>query len=102
MRDAMRAQLKDAMRAKDTLTRDVLRTTLAAIENAEAVAAVPVADAGPTEVARQELSDADVAAIVAGEIAGLDTAAAELESLGQTDRADELRQQAAVLRRFGW
>jgi uncharacterized protein YqeY len=96
MREAMRAQLKDAMRARDTGARDALRTALAAIENAEAVPHEP----GVTEVARRELTAAEVAGIVAEEIDRLDDAAAELESLGRDDRADELRRQAAVLRRY--
>jgi uncharacterized protein YqeY len=96
MREAMRAELKEAMRARDTGTRDALRTALAAIENAEAVPATP----GVTEAARRELSDAEVAGIVAEEIDRLDDAAAELESLGREDRADELRRQAGVLRRY--
>ena len=96
MRDVMRAELKEAMRARDTNTRDALRTVLAAIENAEAV---PL-QLGVTEVPRRQLTGADVAGIVRAEIDRLDDAAAEMAAHGQQERAEDLRKQAATLRGY--
>lgn len=99
-RAALRAGLTAALRARDAGARDALRTALAAIENAEAVEAVPVGHDGPTEVARRALGDAEVAGVVRAEIGRLEEAAAQLVGLGRTDRAEELRRQAAVLRPY--
>jgi uncharacterized protein YqeY len=75
LRDRLQQDLRDAMKARDRLRVDVLRTTLGAIANAEAVPSdarpnVPGRDE-PTEVARRELREADVVAVVEGEVAEL-------------------------------
>ena len=99
----MRARDKDAVRA--------LRTTLAAMENAEAV---PVDEAelrglaleqspvgvGVTEAARRELSERGVVDVVRAEAAERLELAAQLTAPAHTDRAVRLRAEAAVLLRF--
>jgi len=96
------------MKARDRVTVAVLRSTLAAIDNAEAVVAAP-ADAkslaiegspvgvGVTEVARQQLSPAAIAQIVRDEADARTTAAADYERMGHADRAAKLRDEAHIL-----
>lgn len=97
LRDEMQAELKLAMKARDTARMTVLRTTLSAVANAEAVDVSTVAR-GTTEVARRELTEDDVRAVVASEHADLTAAAEERRSLG-ADAAD-LDAQASVLARL--
>ncbi|GHF40981.1 hypothetical protein GCM10010359_49500 [Streptomyces morookaense] len=107
----MRQALPEAMRARDKVTVRVLRSALAALDNAEAV---PVAEselrgsalehspigAGATEAVRCELSEGRVAEIVRAEAEERLDAAAELTAAVHADRATELRAEAAVLFRF--
>ena len=94
------------MKSRDRVAVDVLRSTLAAIENAEAVSSPPGGSlaieqvpigAGATEVARRELSAAEVTRIVRNEVAGRLTAAADYERWGRADRAAQLREEARIL-----
>ncbi len=98
----MRADLTAAMKARDASQVAVLRATLGALANAEAVTAPsgPVsltAAAGTTEVARRELTDDDVRSVIERERDELLGAAAERLNLGLTDDADHLRAQAVAL-----
>lgn len=98
----MQADLKQAMKDRDSSRIAVLRATLGALANAEAVEAPtgPIsltAAAGTTEVARRELADDDVRTIVERERDELLAAADERASLGLPDDADQLRAQADVL-----
>jgi uncharacterized protein YqeY len=97
----MQADLKDAMKARETSRVTVLRATLAAIANAEAVESDGrvslTAPAGSTEVARRELSHGDVVGIIVRERDELLTAAAEREGLGLGCDAAGLRAQAELL-----
>ncbi|GAA2054725.1 hypothetical protein GCM10009839_73790 [Catenulispora yoronensis] len=89
-----------------------LRTTLAAIDNAEAVEVGELAGAGAgaieaspvgagaAEVARRELSEADVVGVVRGEIDELRRAAGVFEKSGRDDRGAELRAAAGMLAGF--
>jgi len=108
--DRLRVALKDAMRARDRAAVDALRTVLGAMDNATAMPAVnrdtssgdgPIAGAaagvGATEVARRELAVDDVEAIVRTEIAARRDQADEFDRLGQTEAAERLRAEAAVL-----
>ena len=107
----LRAALTAALRAADSTATAALRSALAAIANAEAV---PVTDGrtalassqhiagaavGPAaaEAARRVLSEAQIEQIVAGEIADRQSAAVQYDELGRPDRAQRLRQEAAVL-----
>jgi uncharacterized protein YqeY len=109
LRDRLRAALPAAMKARDGATASTLRATLAAIENAEAVDAGPAragaieasaVGIGVAEVARRELTEADVAAIVRAEIAEREHAAEGYEASGHADRAAELRAAASALTAF--
>jgi ribosomal protein S18 acetylase RimI-like enzyme len=99
LRARMEAGLKDALRGRDASAVAVLRTTLAAIANAEAVdPAAPTARVGLlADVERRVLTEADVRAIVAAERAELQVAIDEMRTLGQTETAGELAQRAATL-----
>ena len=111
IQDRMRAALPAAIKARDKITVAALRSALAAIENAGAVAtpdtpAPPINNGevagaaigvGATEVARRVLSEAHVTEIVRGEIAERHRAAATYEQAGRHDRARVLRDEAAVL-----
>lgn len=103
-RDRMRAQLKDAMRARDGIQVAALRSALAALDNAESFPTEARAGAveqavglGAAEVPRRVLSEADVEAVLQGEIDELLTAADQLVAAGRDD--SELRARAEVIRR---
>jgi uncharacterized protein YqeY len=104
----LRRALTPAMKARDTAAVPALRTALAAIANAGAVAApAPPATGGTIagahiglgagEATRRELSDEQVAAIVRAEIDERLTAAAEYTHHGQPDQAAQVTAEAAVL-----
>ncbi len=95
-----------ATRDRDAVA--VLRSAIAAIENAEAqpadgtnateaVLAAPGA-AGAGDVARREVDEVEARAIVAAEIVELDGAARAYRSAGAVGAADRVEAQAAVLR----
>ncbi|MFI9235414.1 hypothetical protein [Streptomyces sp. NPDC053079] len=99
------------MRARDKAAVSALRSTLAALDNAEAV---PVDDAelrgsalehspvgvGVTEATRRELSERSVVEVVRAEAVERLEVAAQLTSPAHADRAAQLRAEAAVLLRF--
>ncbi|MFD5784454.1 hypothetical protein [Streptomyces sp. NPDC126933] len=99
------------MRARDKAAVTALRTTLAALDNAEAV---PVGEAelrgvaleqspvgvGVTEASRRELSERSVVDVVRAEAAERLEVAARLTAPAHADRAARLRAEAAVLLRF--
>src|SRR5687767_8040259 len=101
LRDQMQADLRTAMKARDALRVAVLRTTLAAFANAEAVAASPTTRpalglyAGEAE--RRELTDDDIHAVVAAERDELRAAAADMRAGGHDDEAAEREAKAAIL-----
>ena len=99
----MQADLKAAMSAKDKTTVAVLRTTLAALSNAEAVSAegsTPAQGTFANEVDRKVLDDADVVAIIQRERAELQASADEYDGVGQSEEAAALRAQLAILDRY--
>ena len=104
IRSRLQTDLTAAMKARDSTRVAVLRATLAAIANAEAVASDGrvslTAPAGSTEVARRELSDSDVRLIVERERDDVLGAADERERLGRPDDAEELRAQADALEAY--
>jgi uncharacterized protein len=105
----LRSALRIALRERNVLAMGALRSTLAALGNATAVQTVRlapggsehvaggVAGLGAAEVARQELTDAEAAAIVRAEIAERTAAA---EQYGRSPAAERLRAEAALLGRF--
>jgi uncharacterized protein YqeY len=108
LQQRLRAALPAAMRARDKPTLALLRSTLAAIENAEAVELpdapggslaieqTPVG-AGAAEAARRELSEADVERIVRAELAEREAAAQAYDAAGQPAQAEQLRAGVAVV-----
>jgi uncharacterized protein len=112
LRVRLRQALTTAMRARDAVAVSALRSTLGAIDNAEAVDAndvVPIPRSpggviagavpglGAGEVTRRQLSEDGIAGIVRAEVADREWAAADYERAGRGDRADRLRAEAAVL-----
>ncbi len=112
MRARIRRDLTAAMKTRDATATVVLRSALAAIENAEAV--VPADDdasgsehvagavlgVGASDVPRRTLTDADVVRLLRAERDDRLSAAATLDTHGRTDRADLLRAEAGVLDRY--
>jgi hypothetical protein len=100
LRERLQAGLAPALRAGDAARVSVLRTTLAAVANAEAVdasGARPASGAFAGEVPRRQLSEDDVRAVVVAARDELRTAEAELRTVGQADAAADLAARAAVL-----
>jgi uncharacterized protein len=108
LRQRLRAALPAAMKARDRAATAALRSTLAAIDNAEAVtppegtlrgqAIEEVAiGAGATEAVRRLLTEADVETIVRGELRERESAADDYERAGRLDRAELLRAEARAL-----
>ncbi|MCT4355461.1 hypothetical protein M5362_20200 [Streptomyces sp. Je 1-79] len=99
------------MRARDKAAVSALRSTLAALDNAEAVPATEAqlrgtaleaspAGVGATEAARRELSEHTVREVVRAEAAERLEAAEQLTAPAHADRAARLREEADVLLRF--
>jgi len=108
LRQRLREALPAAMKARDRTATAVLRATLSAIDNAEAVvpddeqrrgqaieeAAVGV---GATEVARRTLTEPEIEQIVRAELAERETAADDYDRVGRPERAEQLRGEARAL-----
>ena len=111
VRDRLRAGISAAMKQRDRSTVAVLRSALAALDNAEAVPAqehgheslaieaTPVG-VGVREVARRDLSDDDLVRLLHAEIGERRDAARMYEQVGQHERARELDQEADTLSGF--
>ncbi|WP_447724863.1 hypothetical protein [Sphingomonas koreensis] len=108
MKSRLRIDLLACMRTRQSLEAGVIRTLLAALDNAEALPANPDRPASlqarfgdeSSEAARCALSREDVGAIIGAEIQQRWDAAADLERLGQPDRASILRQEVQIARRY--
>lgn len=96
LRNRLEADLRVALKSGDAVRVSVLRTTLSALSNAEAVD-VSVVPAGVTEVPRRELGDDDIRGIVERERDELRTTADRMRRVGAPDRARELVAQARLL-----
>lgn len=108
MKARLRADLRSAMKDKRTLDAQLIRALVAAIDNAEA----PPADtwqtppvqhrfhSGSAEAERLLLSRSYVRDLLLAEICERELAAAELERLEKTDRAEALRAEALLARRY--
>lgn len=110
--DQVRADLAEAMRARDRTTVRVLRTVLSALANAEAQpeprttptslrSEGPVAGAseglGATEVARRDMDEHDTLVVLTAERDERLSSADALAARGATEAADELRAEAALI-----
>lgn len=110
IKNRLRADLLASMRAGLPLETGVIRSLLAALDNAEAL---PVDQGSPaslqkqfgeegTEIARRTLSTDEIGTVIDAEIQQRLDAAADLERLGQADRAGTLRQEAQVAQRYAF
>lgn len=117
LRVALAAALRAAMRARDVVAASALRTTLSAIANAEAVPAGSagsagsratatvgsphfagaVAGLGAGDVARRQLTAADVLAIVRAEISERERLASDYAASGLSSQAERFRTEARIL-----
>jgi uncharacterized protein YqeY len=108
LRIQLRADLKLAMQARNGVATRVLRLLVAAIDNAQAVPVDPDDRSGglnrfgdgAVEVARTSLSEADVQALLMGEIDARETAAETFRGLGRGEQADLLYAEAEIVRRY--
>ena len=117
LRHRLRDALAVAIKGRDRLSTSVLRATLGAIENAEAVPvdAATGAAAGGTgslaieatplgvgaaEAARRELTEDDVRAIVRAEVAEREHAADTYDRAGRPEQVERLRAGVEVLAAF--
>jgi uncharacterized protein len=118
IRTRMRRDLTVAMKARDKRAVATLRSTLAAIDNAEAVENEAVDAAaggghqrggaiagaalgvGAAEVERRALTAAETQAIVRRELAERETAANAYERAGQAPHAERLRAEAELLNAY--
>jgi len=98
----MQADLPAAIKARDASRVSVLRTTLGALANAEAVdLSGPRSTAGLLgDVERNLLSERDMREIVSRERAELRAAAQEMERLGHRRQAVELETRAGILESY--
>lgn len=106
----MQIALRRAIAGRDRAATAAIRSALAAIDNAGAIAVSPgpasaagphvagaAAGLGAAERARRPLSEPEVAAIVAAEITDRLAAATDYDRRGRPDRAQRLRAEAAAL-----
>jgi uncharacterized protein YqeY len=101
--ERLRADLMVARKARDAAAVTALRTTLAAIENAEAPPLLPgpaLGVVGPQEHDRLILSASDHDRILREEIDVRTRAAEEYEAIGQADAAAIVRAELAVLQTY--
>lgn len=113
VRESLKRDLKQAMKERNRASVSTIKSTLSAIDNAEAV---PVEDPGPSnplgtggfarDVPRRDLTDDDIAVILHAEAQELRSALAEYESRGYDAKAEEMRAGLRVLARYigydGW
>ncbi len=104
----MRADLRVAMKEGRSDEAKAIRTFIAAIDHAEAP---PVGTgqgttvehdfkSGTAEVSRLDLGAGDVRAILGKEIEEREAAAADFERMGMAERAQALRAEAGLARRY--
>lgn len=113
LRSLLRADLVATIKMRKTDTTSALRSAIAAIDKAEAVAAPTSpevatsktiagarAGVGSTEVERRDLSIAEVQALLSDQMAECEAAAELYASRGQQDAASRLRREADILRKY--
>jgi uncharacterized protein YqeY len=98
----IRSDLAGALRERDMTRAKLLRTTLAAIENAEAVEGVSSVEGvvGYGDVSRRILTDEEVAGIISREAEEWQFALAEYERIGQDEKTARLRYELGILRGY--
>ncbi len=114
MRSRLRQDLTAALKSRNAVAVSALRSTIAAIDNAESVdvnlrapraptsehIAGATAGAGSSDINRRVLSDADLIALLRSEVEERCQAADEYTKLGKVDQAERLRSEAEVLREY--
>ena len=105
LKERLRVDLKAAMRERERDKVGVIRTLVAAVDNAEAVPIEGMADRLRAreeigEVARRELDTMALDTVLAKEIDSRLTAAADYESHGRADDAARLRSEAELIARY--
>ena len=103
--DRVQADLLIARKARDAAAVNALRTLLASFSNAEAPPAPPTSSIAPPTIGLVEherivLTDDDHQRLLREQIEQRDLAAAEYDSIGQTDAATTLRAERAALERY--
>ena len=96
LRRRLETDLRAAMERRDGLRLSVLRTTMSALSNAEAVDPGNCPP-GVTEVPRRVLAEEEIRSVVERERDELRASAHRLHRVGAHDRARELLRQADVL-----
>lgn len=107
------ADLTAALKRRDHVTVSTLRSAIAALDNAEAVAAPPApgglasahvagAQAGvaSTDAPRRAMSDGQARAVLQAQVDEAAAAAAAVEAHGQPERAPRLRREAQMLQQY--
>lgn len=103
IRDRLKAGLKDALKARQTHIVTTLRTTLAEIDNAEAIALdeTMVAVVGKfNDRPRRNLTEAEMQAIVQREADNLRVSLAEYQRLGRDEEVAQLQAEWEVLAQY--
>lgn len=107
IREVLRRHLRERMVARDRPAVQAIRSAVAAIENAEAqptdgssATEQLLGASASTDVARRLVSEQEARAVVVAEIAELDAAAREHRSIGRSDSAATIEQQAGLLRQI--
>jgi uncharacterized protein YqeY len=103
VRAALTAGLREAMKAREQVAVETLRSLLSALDNASAVplpAGVDAYGSGPTEAARHDATLDEIIALFAAEQAEREGAEANYRRLGLEAEADRLAAQLAVIARF--
>ncbi len=104
----LRADLRAAMENRHKVEMKVIRTLLAAIDNAEAprVQAGPTASvrhdfhSGSAEIERLLLNQSDVQRVLSAEIEECERIAAELQGAGMPEQAESLLAEALLAKRY--
>jgi uncharacterized protein YqeY len=108
MKARLRADLLTAMKDRNALDAKVIRSLVAALDNAEAPAVTQERAApahhefaqGSAEVERLRLTRSQVHDVLRRELQERERAAAEFERLSRHDHAAALREEASVIRRY--
>lgn len=108
MKARLRADLRAALKARDATDARVIRSLVAALDNAEAPALPPEPGLPgqhqfarrTAEVERLRLTRSDVHAVLLTEIQERERAAAEFDSRNRRDHAETLRNEARVIERY--
>jgi uncharacterized protein YqeY len=108
LKERLRADLKAAMQAKATVEVRLLRTLVAALDNAEAVRDERVPDkyvarsfGDPSgEIARRELDRDAISELLAAEVEARLAAAGDYERHGEAEEARRLRGEAELIARY--